>query len=193
MKHSPRDWTELELLRHLLAHEPRAWRQLETRYRRVMQRCIAKVLGRGHAAEVDEVYAEVLAGLIRDDMRKLRLWDPARGTRLGSWLGLLSKNAARDHVRSHAARRATDADDLHHLPSPDHGPLEELLASEWRARVSDAVAACSERDREFLTLYFGRRLTVEELAAEMSISVKTVYTKKHKLLARLAAQLHRPA
>jgi RNA polymerase sigma-70 factor, ECF subfamily len=50
-----------------------------------------------------------------------------------------------------------------------------------------------DRDRarppraQFLSLYFGRNLSVEEVAAEMGISVKTVYSKKHKLLTRLAA------
>lgn len=42
----------------------------------------------------------------------------------------------------------------------------------------------SDRDREFVSLYFldGR---TPEIADELGISVKTVYTKKHKIRSRL--------
>ena len=188
-KRQPRDWSENELIRRVLEREPGAWRQLESRYRRLIHRCITGVLSRCSGTEVEEVYAELLISLLRDDMRKLRLWDPAKGTRLGSWLGLLAKNAARDHIRSHISRRPLEAEDLNHLAPAEHSPLDAVLANEWRERVIEALSSYSERDREFLELYFGKRMSVEELAAEMSISVKTVYTKKHKLLARLAAEL----
>jgi RNA polymerase sigma-70 factor, ECF subfamily len=38
-----------------------------------------------------------------------------------------------------------------------------------------------------MTLYFGEGLTPEQIAQEMGINIKTVYSKKHKIQARLEA------
>ena len=190
---TPRDWQEDELLARVLEQDSRAWAEMVRRYRPVMFRCISRVLGRSNRlltpADCEEVYAEVLISLVRDDMRKLRLYDPARGARLGSWVGLLAKNAAHDYIRAHvnkpvASEYVDEVADLEHETS---SPLDDLMASEHRDRLEDVLASYSAKDREFFNLYFARGLTVEEIALEMGISVKTVYTKKHKLLTRLAS------
>lgn len=191
---SPRDWTETELLRRVLRQESAAWNELVRRYRPVIFRCITKVLGRSStlmtAHDCEEVYAEVMVGLVRDDMRKLRLWDPTRGAKLGSWIGLLSKNAAHDYIRAHAGKPVADTiDRVLDLDADTSSPLDDMLLSERRDRLEGMLAAYSDKDREFFALYFGRGLTVEEIATEMGISVKTVYTKKHKLLTRLATTI----
>jgi RNA polymerase sigma-70 factor (ECF subfamily) len=191
---TPKDWSETELLRRVLRQETRAWGELVRRYRPVIYRCIMKILGRSDSyaspSDVDEVYGEVMMSLVRDDMRKLRLWDPARGARLGSWIGLLAKNAAHDYIRGNASRPVADQiDGLENVVGADESPLDDFLAIERRQRLSDKLAEYSEKDREFLALYFGRGMSVEEVAVEMGISVKTVYTKKHKLLTRLASHM----
>ncbi len=188
---SPKQWTESELVRRVLRHDGRAWAELVRRFRPIIYRCIMKVLGRsashGSLADLDEVYGEVMMSLVRDDMRKLRLWDPTRGARLGSWVGLLAKNAAHDYMRGAGNRTHADRiDDRFDLGSDDASPLDDMLATERRAQLEEMLSAYSDKDREFLALYFGQGLSVEEVAAEMGISVKTVYTKKHKLLTRLA-------
>jgi RNA polymerase sigma-70 factor (ECF subfamily) len=189
---TPRQWTETELVRRVLADDARAWNELVRRYRPIMFRCIMKVLARFEShrgrADVEEVYGEALMSLVRDDMRKLRLWDPGRGARLGSWLGLLAKNSAYDYARGSANRTHTDrVDERFDLGWSGASPLDDMLASERRAQLADLLADYPARDREFLALCFGRNLSVEAVAAAMGISVKTVYTKKHKLLTRLAA------
>ena len=188
---SPRDWAEGELLRRVLVHEDVAWAELVRRYRPVIFRCITRILGRmgsrlsSHDAE--EVYAEVMMSLWRDDMRKLRLYDPERGAKLGSWIGLMAKNAAYDYLRSCINRPIPEGDDrMADLDSGAASPLDDMLRSERRAQFEGMLAEHSPKDREFFSLYFGQGLSVEEVANEMGISVKTVYTKKHKLLTRLA-------
>jgi RNA polymerase sigma-70 factor, ECF subfamily len=191
---TPRDWSEDELLRRVLFHDARAWTELVRRYRPVIFRCITKVLGRGSSfltgADIEEVYAEVLMSLVRDDMRKLRLYDPERGAKLGSWIGLLAKNAAHDYIRAHVNKPVADSmDRVEELDDHAASPLDDMLRSERRERLEGMLAEYSAKDREFFALYFGRGLTVEEIAVEMGISVKTVYTKKHKLLTRLATTM----
>jgi len=45
------------------------------------------------------------------------------------------------------------------------------------------------KDRKFVKLYFGEGLAPEQIAKRMGISVKTVYSKKHKIQARLEGLL----
>jgi RNA polymerase sigma-70 factor (ECF subfamily) len=49
----------------------------------------------------------------------------------------------------------------------------------------------SPKDRLFVALYFDQGLDAEEVAQRMSISVKTVYSKKHKIRTRLERLLQR--
>jgi RNA polymerase sigma-70 factor (ECF subfamily) len=51
------------------------------------------------------------------------------------------------------------------------------------------VRELSDKDREFFALYFDEGLDVEQIAAKMQVSVKTVYTKKHKIQSRIEACL----
>src|SRR3954467_13939027 len=95
---NPADWSDRELLRHALRNDARGWTELVRRYRPLIYRCITKVtlkyapsLG---GADLDEIYADVMMQLVRDDMHKLRIYNPQRGTKLGSWIGMISVNAA---------------------------------------------------------------------------------------------------
>src|SRR5688572_18828941 len=82
------DWSDRELLKFVLRSDARGWSELVRRFRPLIYRCITKVtlkyspsLG---SADLDEIYADVMMQLVRDDMHKLRIYNPARGTKLGS-------------------------------------------------------------------------------------------------------------
>ena len=129
----PSTWTDRELLFRVLRNEDRGWAELIRRYRALIYRCITKVTGKYSrhlaGADVDEVYAEVLMQLLRDDMHKLRLYDPARGTKLGSWIGMIAVNAAYDFLRTAGRRPFLDHHDgtLEPHESTDRTPLEVLI------------------------------------------------------------------
>src|SRR5947207_567698 len=132
----PTQWTDRELLTRVLRSEERGWTELVRRYRALVYRCITKVTAKYapnlSGADIDEVYAEVLMQLLRDDMHKLRLYDPARGTKLGSWIGMIAVNAAYDFLRGVARRPFLDHLDGNldpHEPC-DRTPLDELLDKE---------------------------------------------------------------
>src|SRR6186713_958095 len=99
----PAAWTDPQLLAHVLRRDERAWNELVRRYRNLIYRCIAKVAHRHArglpAADVEEIFAEVLVALVAGDLRKLRLYNPRRGMKLGSWIGMISINCAYDHLR----------------------------------------------------------------------------------------------
>jgi RNA polymerase sigma-70 factor (ECF subfamily) len=191
---SPRDWTDADLLYRTLSKEANAWRELVRRFRSLVYRCVTKVIGRYDSvlssADADEVYGEVLVALVRDDMRKLRLYDARRGTKLSSWIGMISTNTAYDFLRQSARRPALDRiDGVMEIDSFEQSPLENVLEEERRGELNDLLSAYSDKDRAFVSLYYAHGLDAEEVASEMGISVKTVYSKKHKLLARLQRTL----
>lgn len=191
----PKDWTDADLLRSVLRNEAIAWNEFVRRYRSLVYRCITKVIGRYDSvlssADADEVFADVMITLVRDDMRKLRLYDSRRGTKLSSWIGMIATNVAYDYLRGTARRPILDRiDGVPDIENEDaESPLDGILSVERRARLNQMLADYSDKDRAFVSLYYAQGLDAEEVAEEMKISVKTVYSKKHKLLARLQTTL----
>ena len=51
--------------------------------------------------------------------------------------------------------------------------------------MNQALESFSKKDRTFVKLYFVEGLSPEEVAEVMDVSVKTVYSKKHKIRCRL--------
>jgi RNA polymerase sigma-70 factor (ECF subfamily) len=182
--------TEVQLLDHLFAHDAKAWGEFCHRYDRLIWRCITKVTTRfGNVLspeDVREVYANFLVTLMANDMRKLRMFKPEKGNRLGTWIGLLAINSAWDYLRCVARQPAGDPLSLaEERPSVAPDPFEQVAQREDCSRVEKLLAGFSRRDRAFVTLYFVDGRSPEEVADEMGISVKTVYSKKHKIRTRL--------
>jgi RNA polymerase sigma-70 factor, ECF subfamily len=188
---NPADWTDRELLRRVLRSDSRGWAELLRRFRPLIYRCITKVtlkyapsLG---SADLDEIYADVMMQLVRDDMHKLRIYNPARGTKLGSWIGMISVNAAYDYLRSAGRRPLLDKVDgsLDPHEECDRTPLDQLIEKERWDHLNGLLSDFTEKDRTFVELYYQKGLEADEIAAEMQISLKTVYSKKHKIRAHL--------
>ena len=51
--------------------------------------------------------------------------------------------------------------------------------------LNQLIETTLAKDREFVELYFGEGLDPDEVARRMGISVKTVYSKRHKIQRRL--------
>ncbi len=192
---SSADWTDRELLKFVLRSDARGWAELIRRFRPLIYRCITKVtlkyapsLG---SADLDEIYADVMMQLVREDMRKLRIYNPARGTKLGSWIGMISVNAAYDFLRSAGRRPLLDKVDGNLDPheESDRTPLDQLIEKERWEHLNELLSDFTDKDRTFVELYYQRGLEADEIAAEMQISLKTVYSKKHKIRAHLVRVL----
>lgn len=192
--------SDLVLLERVLRHEEAAWTELLRRFRGLIFRCIGKTLARFESSlcneDADEIFAEVCFNLLRNDMKKLRVYDPGRGSKLGSWIGLIAINTAYDHLRVTARWPRLDRiEGCPDRPDAAPGPLEKLLSAERYARLNAMASEFSARDQKFMELYFGRGMSPAEVARRMKISVKTVYSKKNKIRKRLIAiaQAEQPA
>ena len=185
------DWSDRELLKFVLRSDSRGWAELIRRFRPLIYRCITKVTLKYSpslsSADLDEIYADVMMQLVREDMHKLRIYNPARGTKLGSWIGMISVNAAYDFLRSAGRRPLLDKVDgaLDPHEEADRTPLDLLIEKERWGHLNELLSEFSEKDRMFVELYYQKGMEAEEIAAEMQISLKTVYSKKHKIRAHL--------
>ena len=186
--------TDEELIAGMLANDPAAWRDFQAKYDRLILRCIAKVTGRFASMTsqdaVREVYANLYVSLLGNDMHKLRTFDPARGNRFSSWMGLLAINAAYDYLRTlkREPRKESISEALD-LAADSPDPFELTSEHERASIARAALADFSEKDRTFAALYFGEGMDPEDIATTMNISVKTVYSKKHKIQTRLESVL----
>ena len=192
---NPADWTDRELLRCVLRSDSRGWNELVRRYRPLIYRCITKVTLKYapslSSADLDEIYSDVMMQLVREDMHKLRIYNPSRGTKLGSWIGMLSVNAAYDFLRSAGRRPLLDKVDGAIDPHEecDRTPLDQLIEKERWEHLNGLLSEFTDKDRTFVELYYQKGMEADEIAAEMQISLKTVYSKKHKIRAHLVRVL----
>jgi RNA polymerase sigma-70 factor (ECF subfamily) len=180
------------LLGLVLAKHGDAWHELIRRYRALMFRCITRVAAKYDTVlsneDSNEIFGDMCFNLLRDDMRKLRAYDPGRGAKLSSWLGLLAINTAYDYLRQTARRPLLDKLDQT-IDRAGEGPnaLDSLLEKERWRYLNGLLAEFSDKDRRFVELYYGHGLLPEEVATAMGISVQTVYSKKNKLRTKLLA------
>ena len=191
---SPTDWTDLELLPRLLAKEGKAWREFHRRFDRLVYRCIHKVTNRFRNSvsddDVQDIFAQFLVRITAKDFRKLCQFSPDRGTKLGTWLGMIATNVAWDHLRSVSRRpQCIEISDVHDQAADCVGPFDAVAARETCGELHAALATFSIKDQRFVQLYYVDGLSPEEVAQSMNVSVKTVYSKKHKIRSRLRAEL----
>lgn len=183
-------WKEVDdgsLVSGMLAHDSCAWREFHRRFDALVASRVRRVAARfaGVAASdvVDEVSAQLAFALTESDMEKLRSFDGTRGA-LPAWLATLATRAAWDHLRS--TRRTNDHVVLDDAREDEaSSPHEHLELREEVRAIARGIESLSDRDRAFVQLYFVDELEPEAIAKELSISITTVYTKRHKIQQRL--------
>lgn len=174
----------------LVNNDGAAWRRFSREYTGLVLSVIRRVLVRFRSVtsegDVEEVYARYCLDLLAHDRRKLRLYNPEKGSRLSSWLCFLATNATYDYLRGVRRNRGLDPLPERDCLAADTPSAFDVVAQGEQARLASVVLDdLSERDREFVELYFGEGLTPDEISEKMGINIKTVYTKKHKITARL--------
>ena len=182
--------SEQTILEGILQDDPEAWAAFFERYDRLIYRCITRVTTRFPGVvtqeDVHEIHANVVVNLLHRDKHKLRAFDPSRGSKLGSWIGLIAINTAYDYLRALSRQpQPTPLVEARDTPSSQQSPYDRAVTREELHHLARTLGAMSERDRLFVNLYYLEERNPEEIAEIMGISVKTVYTKKHKLRRRL--------
>ena len=187
----PRNDDDGALIESLVRNEDWAWREFQQRYGRLILRCITKVTKRFASVsqeDVQEIHAQLLVSFVANNHGKLRAFDATRGSRFSSYIGMLAIHATYDWLRT--VRREPPRELLAKaidLASETADPYECAARGERAQLAARAMQDFSARDRTFAALYFGEGMEPHEIARSMKISVKTVYSKKHKIQSKLEA------
>src|SRR5688500_1749680 len=130
---------ETTLIPSLLVVDERAWRTFHERYASRLQGAISRVTRRfpqlTGTDHVDEIYGTLCLRLLSDDKRRLRSFDPSRGTPLGAWLCTLARNSAHDFLRNHRRQPW-----LGHLG-------DDVCEVEPQSDLPDPFSVCHRRQR----------------------------------------------
>ena len=192
MPKKPSDLPDVELLQAVFERLPGSWAGFFERFHRLMVSCAKKVFIRYGVPftpeDLEDLVGNVCFNLVKDDFRKLRLFDPNKGYKLSSWVGLIATNTAHDVLRRRAPEHLSLDDEdwgLQQLPGPLPDPLETLEKRERMAILHQAIQQLSEADRRFVHYYYGLSLGPEAVAERMGISVNTVYSRKNKVRTKL--------
>ncbi len=185
---------DIALVAQLVRSNGQAWKLFQERYEKLLCRSIARVTRKFHFVneeDVRDIYANLMMAIVGSDYQKLRTFDPSRGRKLSSWLTMLAINSAHDFLRAskrHAGRQSID--EVGDLRCERNGAESSIIQNQHAYLVDIALSELSPRDQKFADLYFRQELSVEDVARELSIDVTTVYTKRHKVQARLETLVH---
>jgi RNA polymerase sigma-70 factor, ECF subfamily len=180
------------LVAALIAGSADAWQQFERRFAPTVLRCISSVTSRFRRMigedDVREIYGIFCLRLLEGNRAKLRAFDPERGYSLASWLGMIATQTTFDYLRRQKralARELPLETDAFGANDPD--PYEVYWQRQRRAVAQSLLELVTDRDRELLALLCADQGDTDQIAQRLGISPKTVYTKKHKLMRRLAS------
>ncbi|MFH1132511.1 MAG: sigma-70 family RNA polymerase sigma factor [Pseudomonadota bacterium] len=124
--------------------------------------------------------------MIRDDYNKLRQYDPTRGYKLSSWIGLISTNAAHDALRKKTPEISSLESAESEWPDDEQpSPADLTLQKEQSQLLTQAIQHLSEGEKLFLRHYYQENMEPEEIAKLLGISINTVYSRKNKVRNRL--------
>ena len=171
--------------------QQRRWQEFVHRYERLITSCVLKVLRRYGAVftaeDLDDLVGDVWLMLLRDDMRKLRQYDEARGFRIASFIGLVATNTTIDHLRSRQAETAPLDEVLEsHASLAAVSPRDNIEVEEQAELARRALNRLSSDERAFVVECFHAERSPEELARKLGITTNTVYSRKFKIREKLA-------
>lgn len=76
-----------------------------------------------------------------------------------------------------------------HLPDPGGTPLDQILDSDLRSRLTEAIKELPERERLVMALYYEQELNLKEIGATLNVSESRVCQLHTQAIARLRAKL----
>ena len=164
-------------LKGLVAGNKRAWDGFVVAAAPLINAVARRALSSYRLGEDDVLDAaqDVFVRLCANDYRLLKTYDPARAG-LSTWLAVVARSAAIDHVR----RRRQAAEPLDDVP-------ETAVAVEDRhiEKLKIPEGLLTERQTLILKLLYDEDRDVSEIAQVLKIDAQTVRSTHHKAMLRL--------
>lgn len=145
--------------------------------------------------DLEDFHNTVFLRLFEHGCKKLKQYQGKNGCSLATWINLITVRTVLDHLRKKGvdsiARRDTriTLDEVYGLKGDECDGLALLERAEKEQLLREGMQNLPPRDRLFMKLHFDQGLSVAEVAAAMQVSVKNVYTIKHRAIQRLKTQV----
>jgi RNA polymerase sigma factor (sigma-70 family) len=178
-----KNFTDEELVARVRAGHDTAFATIVDRYREPLLGFAARMLN-GSYADADDVVQDAFIRALP----ALRATD--RPMALRSWLYMIVRNRAFDHLRATSARRTDSDERLALVAMPDADPAERALARAELDEVVASIAALPERQRLALVRRELNGESHQELAASLQTTipgVKSLLVRSRQTLAATAA------
>ena len=184
-----------ELLKSCLEGNQQAWAEFILRYSRLIYNYIHSVLaikGRSDLSDqVQDIFQELFACLIRDNYKKLATFRGKNGCSLASWLRQVTINFTIDYLRRIRPVLSLEAqnnegfslNDL--LADMSLGAREFIINQDNRKALGECIEKLDLDDQYFLELFMGQGLTLDEIQEHFKVSRGAVDMRKSRILAKL--------
>lgn len=116
-----------------------------------------------------------------------------QGRSIAAWLMTIARNLIIDHYKKESTRRETsvaemlDADEL--VESAEQSALEQLVATQTRVAVKDALKLLTAPQRATLELRYLRDMSIQETADSMGLTVGAVKTMTYRAMRAASRRL----
>ena len=163
---------EREMIELIRARDERGAEELLRRFGALIRYVIAPILP--DERDREDCLAEVRLKL----WEKREQYDPERSSP-ATWLTVLCRNAAVDHLRSAQRHSAEALDETR--PDPAPGPEEQLLRKERAERLERALASLSRRDRALFYRKYYYLQSTARIAAELGLTPRAVEGRLYRI------------
>lgn len=166
----------------LKAGDKRTWDRFVAASASVVHAVARRVMAAhgGSADDALDAAQDVYVRLVANDRRLVQTFDPARAS-LGTWLAVVGRSCAIDHLR----RRRQPTAALDDVP-------EAALATEDRhvERLNIPAGLLTDRQALVLKLLYDRDMDVADAARFLNVDAQTVRSTHHKAMLRLREHFH---
>ena len=188
-----------DLLSRCFSGDGEAAENLVRRFSNLVYKAIQHTLIVKHVSfnkeDLEDFHNTVFLRLFEHGCKKLKQYQGKNGCSLATWINLITVRTVLDHLRKKGvdsiARRDTQItlDEVYGLKGDECDGLALLERAEKEQLLREGMQNLPPRDRLFMKLHFDQGLSVAEVAAAMQVSVKNVYTIKHRAIQRLKTQV----
>ena len=169
-------------LRPLWARDERAFAEVFAEHGDAVHAVAARIATASHAEDItQEVFLRVWAAADR--------FDPARGS-LRTYLLVITRNAAIDHVRAEQARHAREVRVGTRAVPPSTSVEDDVGRSDRDERIAEALAMLPPRKRDAIVTAFFGQLTYHETAVVLGLAEGTIKSQIRTGLRELHRTLH---
>jgi RNA polymerase sigma-70 factor (ECF subfamily) len=106
------------------------------------------------------------------------------------WVMAIARNLCLDLLRRRSRVHTEDVEDLsERLPAPAKSQEEEVIATEERLSLEEAMATLSVDDREVLALYYVQKRTTKQIAQVLGCAPGTIMARLFRAREKLRKQM----